>query len=66
MARVSQLPAFEFRNLEGKKISTSRNWAVWVHEYLDEMPGKEDELKEKRDLALAFLDKISLNLESNE
>ena len=32
-------------NLEGNKISTSRNWAVWVHEYLKEMPGREDELR---------------------
>jgi len=39
------VPANQFMNLEGKKISTSRNWAVWVHEYLDEMPGKEDELR---------------------
>jgi methionyl-tRNA synthetase len=39
------VPANQFMNLEGKKISTSRNWAVWVHEYLDEMPGKQDELR---------------------
>lgn len=39
------VPANQFMNLEGQKISTSRNWAVWVHEYLDEMPGKEDELR---------------------
>ncbi|WP_296928792.1 class I tRNA ligase family protein, partial [Porphyromonas sp.] len=32
-------------NLEGDKISTSRNWAIWLHEYLDEMPGKEDVLR---------------------
>jgi methionyl-tRNA synthetase len=32
-------------NLEGDKISTSRNWAVWLHEYLEEFPGKEDVLK---------------------
>jgi methionyl-tRNA synthetase len=32
-------------NLEGQKISTSRNWAIWVHEYLDDMPGKEDVLR---------------------
>jgi methionyl-tRNA synthetase len=34
----SQIPANEFLNIEGKKISTSRNWAVWVHEYLDVFP----------------------------
>lgn len=39
------VPANQFMNLEGNKISTSRNWAVWVHEYLDEMPGMEDELR---------------------
>jgi len=39
------VPANQFMNLEGRKISTSRNWAVWVHEYLDEMPGKQDELR---------------------
>ncbi|MCZ2100522.1 MAG: methionine--tRNA ligase [Chitinophagales bacterium] len=39
------VPANQFMNLEGNKISTSRNWAVWVHEYLDEIPGKEDELR---------------------
>lgn len=39
------VPANEFLNLEGEKISTSRNWAVWLHEYLDEFPGKEDELR---------------------
>jgi len=39
------VPANEFLNLEGDKISTSRNWAVWLHEYLDELPGKEDVLK---------------------
>jgi len=39
------VPANEFLNLEGDKISTSRNWAVWVHEYLEEFPGKEDVLK---------------------
>lgn len=39
------VPANEFLNLEGNKISTSRNWAVWLHEYLDEMPGKEDVLR---------------------
>jgi methionyl-tRNA synthetase len=39
------VPANEFLNLEGKKISTSRNWAVWVHEYLEDFPGKMDELR---------------------
>jgi methionyl-tRNA synthetase len=39
------VPANEFMNLEGQKISTSRNWAVWVHEYLEEFPGKEDEMR---------------------
>ena len=37
--------ANEFLNLEGDKISTSQNWAVWLHEYLDEFPGKEDVLR---------------------
>lgn len=39
------VPAYEFLNLEGDKFSTSRNWAVWLHEYLEAYPGKEDELK---------------------
>lgn len=39
------VPAYEFLNLEGDKFSTSRNWAVWLHEYLAAYPGKEDELK---------------------
>ncbi|CAG5071006.1 Methionine--tRNA ligase [Dyadobacter sp. CECT 9623] len=39
------VPANEFMNLEGDKISTSRNWAVWLHEYLEEMPGKQDVLR---------------------
>ena len=39
------VPANEFLNLEGDKISTSRNWAVWLHEYLREFPGKEDVLR---------------------
>ena len=39
------VPANEFMNMEGEKISTSRNWAVWLHEYLDEFPGKEDVLR---------------------
>jgi methionyl-tRNA synthetase len=40
-----QVPANEFLNLEGDKISTSRNWAVWLHEYLNEFPGKQDVLR---------------------
>ncbi len=39
------VPAYEFLNLEGDKFSTSRNWAVWLHEYLEEYPDKVDELK---------------------
>jgi methionyl-tRNA synthetase len=39
------VPANEFLNLEGDKISTSRNWAVWLHEYLKEFPGKQDVLR---------------------
>jgi methionyl-tRNA synthetase len=39
------VPAFEFLNLEGDKISTSRNWAVWLHEYLLDFPGKQDVLR---------------------
>ena len=39
------VPANEFLNLEGDKISTSRNWAIWLHEYLEEFPGKEDVLR---------------------
>lgn len=39
------VPANEFLNLEGQKISTSRNWAVWLHEYVKEFPGKEDVLR---------------------
>ena len=39
------VPANEFLNLEGDKISTSRNWAVWLHEYLRDMPGKQDVLR---------------------
>jgi methionyl-tRNA synthetase len=39
------VPANEFLNLEGEKISTSRNWAVWLHEYLVDLPGKQDELR---------------------
>lgn len=39
------VPANEFLNLEGDKLSTSRNHAVWLHEYLDDFPGKQDELR---------------------
>ena len=39
------VPANEFLNLEGDKISTSRNWAVWVHEYEEQFPGQEDVLR---------------------
>jgi methionyl-tRNA synthetase len=39
------VPANQFMNLEGSKISTSRNWAVWVHEYLEEFPNNVDELR---------------------
>lgn len=39
------VPANQFMNLEGGKISTSRNWAIWVHEYLKELPGRQDELR---------------------
>jgi methionyl-tRNA synthetase len=39
------VPANEFLNLEGDKISTSKNWAVWLHEYLTEFPGKQDVLR---------------------
>lgn len=39
------VPANEFMNLEGDKISTSRNWAVWLHEYLQEFPDKQDVLR---------------------
>ncbi|TAF67874.1 MAG: methionine--tRNA ligase [Cytophagales bacterium] len=41
----AQVPANEFMNLEGEKISTSRNWAVWLHEYLAEFPEKQDVLR---------------------
>lgn len=40
-----QVPANEFLNLEGDKISTSRNWAVWAHEYVESFPGKQDVLR---------------------
>lgn len=39
------VPANEFMNLEGEKISTSRNWAVWLNEYLNDFPGMQDELR---------------------
>ena len=39
------VPANEFLNLEGNKISTSRNWAVWLHEYLEDFPGQQDVLR---------------------
>ncbi len=39
------VPANEFLNLEGEKISTSHNWAVWLHEYLQDFPGKQDVLR---------------------
>jgi len=39
------VPSNEFLNLENDKISTSRNWAVWLHEYLEDMPGKQDVLR---------------------
>ena len=39
------VPSNEFLNLEGEKISTSRNWAVWLHEYLNDFPGKQDVLR---------------------
>ncbi|UQB70273.1 methionine--tRNA ligase [Epilithonimonas zeae] len=39
------VPAFEFLNLENDKISTSRNWAVWAHEYMEDFPGQQDVLR---------------------
>ncbi len=39
------VPANEFLNLENDKLSTSRNWAIWLHEYLEEFPGKQDVLR---------------------
>ncbi|MEO7046615.1 MAG: methionine--tRNA ligase, partial [Ferruginibacter sp.] len=39
------VPANEFLNIEGEKVSTSRNWAVWVHEYINDFPGCEDVLR---------------------
>jgi methionyl-tRNA synthetase len=41
----NNVPANEFLNLEGNKISTSKNWAVWLHEYLDEFPNQQDVLR---------------------
>ncbi len=41
----SNVPANEFMNLEGEKISTSKNWAVWLHEYMDEFPNQQDVLR---------------------
>lgn len=45
MQLPDNVPANEFLNLEGDKISTSRNWAVWAHEYLRDFPGKQDVLR---------------------
>src|SRR6476660_5277064 len=42
---ADNVPANEFLNIEGEKVSTSRNWAVWVHEYLEDFPGCEDVLR---------------------
>lgn len=39
------VPANEFLNLEGQKLSTSRNWAVWLHEYIERWPNRQDELR---------------------
>jgi methionyl-tRNA synthetase len=39
------VPANEFLNLEGNKLSTSKNWAVWLHEYLEDFPEKQDVLR---------------------
>ena len=39
------VPANEFLNLEGNKLSTSKNWAVWLHEYLQDFPEKQDSLR---------------------
>lgn len=41
----TNVPANEFLNLEGQKLSTSKNWAVWLHEYLEDFPGKQDVLR---------------------
>ena len=58
------VPANEFMNLEGKKISTSRNWAVWVHEYIESYPERLDDLRyvltsiapESKDAEFTWLD----------
>jgi len=42
---ADNVPANEFLNLEGRKLSTSRNWAVWLHEYLEDFKGRQDELR---------------------
>lgn len=42
---ADEIPANEFLNLEGEKISTSRNWAVWAHEYLEDFPNQQDALR---------------------
>ncbi len=44
-ALPTQVPANEFLNLEGRKLSTSKNWAVWLHEYLQDFPGQQDVLR---------------------
>jgi methionyl-tRNA synthetase len=41
----ANVPANEFLNIEGQKVSTSRNWAVWIHEYLQDFPGQQDVLR---------------------
>ena len=41
----TNVPANEFLNLEGKKLSTSRNWAIWLHDYLEDFKGEEDALR---------------------
>lgn len=41
----TNVPANEFLNLEGQKLSTSKNWAVWLHEFLEDFPGKQDVLR---------------------
>ncbi|MBR6002832.1 MAG: methionine--tRNA ligase, partial [Bacteroidales bacterium] len=42
---TDNVPSNEFLNLEGRKLSTSKNWAVWLHEYLQDFPGQEDALR---------------------
>jgi methionyl-tRNA synthetase len=42
---ADNVPANEFLNLEGNKLSTSKNWAVWLHEYLVDFPGQQDVLR---------------------